>query len=106
MLKGKLKTLMVLSNILFSEQSFKMETDRISQLFKDRTLLITGGSGFIGKTLIEKLIRSCPELKTIYLLVRTKKGKNPTDRLDDIFSNPVSSLNVLLQLITKPHIAF
>lgn len=71
-----------------------MEEDRVAQLFKGRTLFITGGSGFMGKTLIEKLIRSCPEVKTIYLLVRPKRGKDPIDRLDDIFNNPVSTYNM------------
>lgn len=34
--------------------------------------------------------RCCPEVKKIYLLVRPKKGKQPNERLEDIFSNAVS----------------
>lgn len=33
------------------------EVDRIAQCFATRTLFITGGTGFMGKVLIEKLLR-------------------------------------------------
>ncbi|RZC39196.1 NAD binding 4 domain containing protein, partial [Asbolus verrucosus] len=62
------------------------EKDRISEIFRDSTVFITGGTGFLGKVLIEKLLR-CTELKRIYLLVRSKKGKTPQERLHDIFNN-------------------
>lgn len=51
---------MIMKNDLFMNYfqiSPKMEEDRIAKLFKGRTILITGGSGFLGKTLIEKLVR-------------------------------------------------
>uniref|UniRef100_A0A182HM10 Fatty acyl-CoA reductase n=1 Tax=Anopheles arabiensis TaxID=7173 RepID=A0A182HM10_ANOAR len=63
--------------------------DRIAPMFKDRHVLITGGTGFLGKALIEKLLRCCPEIGQIYLLVRSKKGKLPRQRLEDIFANPL-----------------
>ncbi len=65
--------------------------DRIGPFFNDRIILISGGSGFMGKVLVEKLLRCSPKLKQIYFLIRNKKGKDPKDRLADIFSNPVSS---------------
>lgn len=46
----------------------------------------------MGKVLIEKLLR-VTEVEKIYLLMRVKKGKNPSDRLNDVFSNPVSSIH-------------
>ncbi|XP_055628468.1 putative fatty acyl-CoA reductase CG5065 [Toxorhynchites rutilus septentrionalis] len=62
--------------------------DRIGPLFRDRHVLITGGTGFMGKALMEKLLR-CTEVAKIYLLVRTKKGRTPKSRLEDIFANPL-----------------
>lgn len=63
------------------------EPDRIAEVFAGKDILITGGTGFLGKVLIEKLLRSCYDLRTIYLLIRPKKGKEPKQRLEEIFSN-------------------
>lgn len=54
----------------------------IPEFFKGKEILISGGSGFIGKVLIEKLLRSCEEIKAIYLLLREKKGESVEDRLN------------------------
>ncbi|CAG9767736.1 unnamed protein product [Ceutorhynchus assimilis] len=62
------------------------EIDRISELFKDKTVFISGGSGFLGRVLIEKLLR-VTEVKILYLLVRQKKNKTPQDRLIDMFNH-------------------
>lgn len=43
----------------------------------------------MGKVFVEKLLR-ITKVSKIYLLMRPKKGKNPKDRLADIFANPVS----------------
>ncbi|CAH1382810.1 hypothetical protein MTP99_017084 [Tenebrio molitor] len=68
------------------------ETNRISELFVNKTLLITGGTGFLGKVLIEKVLRTCPGVKKIYLIVRSKSNKNSKERLKQIFSGPLFEL--------------
>ncbi|XP_019874561.2 putative fatty acyl-CoA reductase CG5065 isoform X4 [Aethina tumida] len=61
--------------------------DRIAQLYADKVLFITGGTGFLGKVLVEKFLRTT-KVKRIYLLVRPKKGKDPNQRLrEDVFKN-------------------
>ncbi|RZC32001.1 NAD binding 4, Epimerase, Sterile and/or 3Beta HSD domain containing protein [Asbolus verrucosus] len=67
------------------------EKDRIVETFRGRTVFITGGTGFLGKLLIEKLLR-CTEVKKIYMLIRGKKGKAAQERLNDIFANAVFDL--------------
>ena len=64
--------------------------DRVASIFKDSHILITGGTGFLGKVIIEKFLRRLPEIGQIYLLIRPKKGKDPKLRLDEIFNSAVS----------------
>ncbi|XP_026684749.1 uncharacterized protein LOC113470475 [Diaphorina citri] len=61
----------------------------IQEFYRGATVLITGGTGFMGKALTEKLLRSCPHLRRIYLLIRPKRGKPVQERLDAIFEDRV-----------------
>ncbi|XP_033223503.1 putative fatty acyl-CoA reductase CG5065 [Belonocnema kinseyi] len=61
--------------------------DRVAEVFKGRKILLTGGTGFLGKVIIEKFLRCLPDIGQIYLLIRPKKGKDPKNRLDEIFNN-------------------
>jgi len=56
----------------------------ISDFFAGRSIFITGATGFMGKVLMEKLLRSCPSINNIYILVRPKKGKDPASRVGDL----------------------
>ncbi|CAH2235427.1 jg13285 [Pararge aegeria aegeria] len=58
----------------------------VLEYYAKKSIFITGGSGFIGKVLIEKLLRCCPDIKAIYVLMRKKKGQAPQERLDEIIS--------------------
>lgn len=61
----------------------------IPDFFKDRDIFITGGSGFLGKVLIEKLLRSCSELHKLFILIRIKKNIQPIDRIDALKKLPI-----------------
>lgn len=61
----------------------------IAETFKDGTILITGSTGFLGKTLIEKLLRSC-QVKNIVVIVRNKKRLTAIQRIEKIFEQTVS----------------
>ncbi|XP_015125320.1 fatty acyl-CoA reductase wat isoform X2 [Diachasma alloeum] len=61
----------------------------IQQFYAGQSVFITGGTGFLGKILIEKLLRSCPDISSIYLLVRFKKGQNVMQRMNSLFEDPV-----------------
>lgn len=55
--------------------------------YSGKNILITGATGFIGKVLIEKLLRCCPELECIYCLIRPKNKQTIQNRLDEITSS-------------------
>ncbi|XP_034946728.1 fatty acyl-CoA reductase wat-like [Chelonus insularis] len=65
------------------------EISEITEFFNGCNVLVTGGSGFVGKLLVEKLLRACPKLQTIYLLIRLKKGKSPKERFKEHFEDPL-----------------
>lgn len=61
----------------------------VPEFYADRGIFITGATGFLGKVLLEKLLRSCPDIKGLYLLIRPKKGKEIQERLEEIFDSKV-----------------
>ena len=40
--------------------SATIESSAIAEYFKGKCIFITGATGFIGKQLVEKIVRSCP----------------------------------------------
>ncbi|KAG7201488.1 hypothetical protein KM043_004247 [Ampulex compressa] len=63
----------------------------IQKFYYGQSVFITGGTGFLGKLLIEKLLRGCPGIGSIYLLVRPKKGKDVHQRTEELFDDPLFS---------------
>lgn len=66
------------------------ELSAVQEFYNGQSIFITGGTGFLGKLLIEKLLRTCPGIASIYLLVRPKKGKDVHQRTEEIFDDVVS----------------
>lgn len=61
----------------------------IPEFFRNRDIFITGGTGFMGKILIEKLLRSCPDINNIFILIRSKKNVPADQRIDALKMLPV-----------------
>ncbi|GLV36882.1 uncharacterized protein CBL_02283 [Carabus blaptoides fortunei] len=68
---------------------FTMSESKVIEFFNGKNCFITGGTGFVGIALIEKILRSIPNVGTIYLLMRPKKGKEIQERLAEIKANSV-----------------
>lgn len=66
----------------------------IADFYSGKNVFVTGGTGFVGKVLIEKLLRSCPGVKTVYCLIRPKKGLNAVERLTNMLQEPVSEIQL------------
>lgn len=64
----------------------------IAEFYKNKNIFITGGSGFVGVALIEKILRACPDVGKVYLLMRPKKGKEIQERLEELQKNSVFSV--------------
>lgn len=62
-------------------------SSQVGDYFAGKTVMLTGGTGFIGKVLVEKLLRCCPDVDKIYLLIRPKAGQDPVDRIRKEFSD-------------------
>ena len=62
----------------------------IQNFYKEGCVLVTGATGFVGKALVEKLLRSCPEINTIFILIRPKRGLDVNTRFKELLKNPVS----------------
>nr|XP_023016526.1 fatty acyl-CoA reductase wat-like [Leptinotarsa decemlineata] len=68
------------------------ELTEIQEFYNDANIFITGSTGFLGKILLEKLLRSCPHISTLYLLVRNKKGNDMDTRVNQIFDDNIFDL--------------
>lgn len=66
------------------------EMTPIQEFYNGKSVFVTGGTGFLGKLLIEELLRSCPGVSRIYVLVRPKKNKDANQRIIELVENPVS----------------
>ena len=54
----------------------------IRQHLRGKTILLTGGTGFLGKVIVERLLRAAPEIERIYLLIRPGRA-SAKGRFDD-----------------------
>lgn len=69
----------------------------IQDFFRGAHVFVTGGTGFIGKLLTEKLVRSMPHLGQIYLLIRDKRGKSAQQRFELVLEDPVSKFIAVIE---------
>ncbi|XP_065867409.1 fatty acyl-CoA reductase 3-like [Euphorbia lathyris] len=60
-----------------------MEFGSIIQLFENKTILITGATGYLAKIFVEKILRVQPNVKKFYLLVRASDAESAAERLQD-----------------------
>lgn len=56
----------------------------VPKFYAGKCVFVTGATGFMGKVLIEKLLRCCPDIEQIYCLVRPKNSQDVQKRLNEL----------------------
>lgn len=60
----------------------------VRDFFADKSILLTGCTGFVAKVLLEKILRETPRVGKIYLLVRSRPKVTLEQRMmAEIFSS-------------------
>jgi fatty acyl-CoA reductase len=67
-----------------------MMQSQILDFYENKNVFITGGTGFLGKVLIEKLLRST-NAATLYILIRQNKNRDASNRLERMLNCEVST---------------
>uniref|UniRef100_A0A182PIA4 Fatty acyl-CoA reductase n=1 Tax=Anopheles epiroticus TaxID=199890 RepID=A0A182PIA4_9DIPT len=62
------------------------DSDRVLSFYRNSTILLTGGTGFLGKVLLEKILR-CLSVRKVFLAVRVKDGRKPAERLQELLKD-------------------
>ncbi|XP_063242008.1 putative fatty acyl-CoA reductase CG5065 isoform X5 [Bacillus rossius redtenbacheri] len=62
-------------------------SSEVQRFYKDCGVFVTGGTGFLGKLTIEKILRSCPDVRKVYVLIRPKKGLSVEERKKTLLDN-------------------
>lgn len=55
----------------------------LAEAYRGKSVLLTGGTGFLGTALVEKILRSLPELGRLYLLIRASRERSASSRLEN-----------------------
>lgn len=69
--------------------SEKLNKNSIEAFYDNTAILVTGATGFVGKGILEKLMRVCPSVAAIFILIRPKKNQTMDQRFKQLIDNPV-----------------
>ena len=61
----------------------------IAEALRGKTILVTGSTGFLGKSIVEKCLRSIPEVARLNLAIRSSARRPAAERLEkEVLSSP------------------
>jgi alcohol-forming fatty acyl-CoA reductase len=61
----------------------------IAEALKGKTILVTGSTGFLGKSIVEKCLRSIPQVGRLNLAIRSSARRPAAERLErEVLSSP------------------
>lgn len=78
----------------FVQEEVNLVQPSVADFYSGQSVLITGATGFLGGLLLEKLLRSCPDIDKVFVLIRESKktGQDAESRLKKLLSSPVSTI--------------
>ncbi|KAL1460838.1 hypothetical protein WDU94_012781 [Cyamophila willieti] len=83
---------------------------RLEDFYRDGHIFITGATGFLGKLLLNTLLRKFSDIDTLYILVRERGGVTIEKRIDSLFESVEPNLGISSSdyslLISKVNIIF
>ena len=60
------------------------------EFYKGKAVLLTGVTGFLGKVILEKMLRSLPTIRVIYVMIRPRANQSIKDRLwSQVFTSEI-----------------
>ncbi|XP_076482222.1 putative fatty acyl-CoA reductase CG5065 [Bombus vancouverensis nearcticus] len=65
------------------------KTSSLEEFYAGSGILLTGATGFVGKGLLEKLIRICPRIAAIFILIRPKTTETIEQRFKKLIDDPI-----------------
>ncbi|XP_071876893.1 putative fatty acyl-CoA reductase CG8306 [Bombus fervidus] len=65
------------------------KTNTLEEFYAGSGILVTGATGFVGMGLLEKLMRVCSRIATIYILIRPKTNETIEQRFKKIMDHPI-----------------
>lgn len=65
------------------------KANSIKAFYDNTAILVTGATGFVGKGILEKLMRVCPSIAAIFILIRPKKNQMLEERFKKLLDDPV-----------------
>ncbi|CAL5011510.1 unnamed protein product [Urochloa decumbens] len=60
----------------------ELDADAVVEYFRGKSILITGSTGFLGKVLVEKILRVQPDVKKLFLLIRANDVESAKQRVE------------------------
>src|ERR1051326_1717187 len=75
-----------LGNFVYSSFYF-MKRQTIRHTLEGKQILLTGGSGFIGKTWLSLTLDRLPSIGKIYVLMRRNGANSVTERFENLFNS-------------------
>lgn len=77
----------MLAAVGFPFESCQSSRMSLCEWYANRTVLLTGVTSELGRAVMEKILRSLPDVR-VYVIIRPRNGLTKEDRLKKIFASP------------------